>query len=118
MQVCGAKGSGKTSLLRLILDSADLSPSATHDQRAAVERFLRGAPKSTEHMDAVCVEIAESRTERVLLSVVDTPGFDFEEGRELRLERQVGEVMKYVDTLYAETMGEVSPRLLECVYVC
>lgn len=108
MQVCGGQGSGKTSLLRLILDSSDLSPSATHDQRTAVENFLRGQTRPTELLHAVCAEIAETRTDKVLLSVVDTPGFDFDEGHELKLERQVSEVIKYIDALYAETMGEVS----------
>jgi hypothetical protein len=32
---------------------------------------------------------------------------DFSEGRELRLERQVSAVIKYLDTQFADTMSEV-----------
>jgi len=42
-----------------------------------------------------------------LLSVIDTPGLDFQVGRELKLERQVSNIMKYLDGLYADTMSEV-----------
>ena len=35
---------------------------------------------------------------RVLFSVIDTPGLDFANGRELKLERQVNGILKYVDT--------------------
>ena len=101
-------GTGKTSLLRLLLETADLSPAATNDQRAALDRFLRGPPRTTNAIETACVEICESRFDRVLLSVIDTPGLDFSVGRELKLERQANSVMKYVDAQYADTMSEES----------
>jgi len=103
----GGKGTGKTSLLRLLLETADTSSGATVDQRAAVERFLKGPPKTTQDIQTACVEICESRFDRLLFSVIDTPGLDFQEGRELKLERQVNAVIKYVDMQYADTMSEV-----------
>jgi septin family protein len=106
--VVGGKGTGKTSLLRLLLETADTSPSATVDQRAAVERFLKGPPKSTQEIQTACVEICESRFDRLLFSVIDTPGLDFQHGRELKLERQVNAILKYVDMQYADTMSEES----------
>ncbi|KAJ7095830.1 septin family protein [Mycena belliarum] len=108
LMVVGGKGTGKTSLLRLLLDTADVSPTATVDQRAAVQRFLRGTPKTTPAIQTACVEICESRFDRVLLSVIDTPGLDFLEGRELKLERQVNGIIKYIDAQYADTMSEES----------
>ena len=42
-----------------------------------------------------------------MFSVIDTPGLDFQEGRELKLERQVTSIIKYVDAQYADTMTEV-----------
>ncbi|KAF8147303.1 Septin-domain-containing protein [Mycena galopus ATCC 62051] len=107
-QVVGGKGTGKTSLLRLLLETADVSPSATVDQRAAVQRFLRGPPKATPIISTACVEICESRFDRVLFSVIDTPGLDFLESRELKLERQVNAIIKYIDVQYADTMSEES----------
>lgn len=59
-------------------------------------------------IETACVEICESRFDRVLFSVIDTPGLDFLEGRELKLERQVNHIIKYVDAQYADTMSEVS----------
>jgi septin family protein len=103
----GGKGTGKTSLLRLLLETADTSPGATADQKAAVDQFLKGSTKATQAIQTACVEICESRFDRVLFSVIDTPGLDFTEGRELKLERQVNTVLKYVDAQYADTMSEV-----------
>ena len=104
----GGQRTGKTSLLRLLLETADISPTATVDQRAAVDRFLRGGPKPSQAIETACVEICESRFDRILLSVIDTPGLEFSEGRELKLERQVNNMLKYIDAQYADTMSEVS----------
>jgi len=106
--VVGGKGTGKTSLLRLLLETADVSPGATVDQKAAVDQFLKGSTKATQAIQTACVEICESRFDRVLFSVIDTPGLDFQEGRELKLERQVTSIIKYVDAQYADTMTEES----------
>ena len=84
------------------------SPTATVDQRAVLEQFVRRGKKATTTIETACVEICESRFDRVLFSVIDTPGLDFLEGRELKLERQVNDVIKYVDAQYADTMSEVS----------
>jgi len=114
----GGKGTGKTSLLRLLLETADTSPGATADQKAAVERFLKGSTKATQAIQTACVEICESRFDRVLFSVIDTPGLDFAEGRELKLERQVNTVLKYVDAQYADTMSEVRTILKFEPFLC
>ena len=113
----GGLGTGKTSLLRLLLDTADISPTATPDQRAAVENFLRGSLERTQEIKTACVEICESKYDRVLLTVVDTPGLDFHESRELNLEWQVSSILKYVDQQYADTLSEVSINASD-VFVC
>ncbi|KAF7346371.1 Septin family protein, P-loop GTPase [Mycena sanguinolenta] len=93
LMVVGGKGTGKTSLLRL---GRRFSASCADP------------PKATPIISTACVEICESRFDRVLLSVIDTPGLDFIEGRELRLERQVNGIIKYIDAQYADTMSEES----------
>ncbi|KAN0123290.1 Septin domain containing protein [Russula decolorans] len=108
LMVAGALGTGKTSLLRLLLDTADISPTATAEQRASFDRFMRGGVKATPRIQSATIDIHESRFDRVLLSVIDTPGLDFQDGRELKLERQVSNIMKYLDGLYADTMSEES----------
>ena len=113
----GGLGTGKTSLLRLLLDTADISPTATPDQRAAVDNFLRGSLERTQEIKTACVEICESKYDRVLLTVVDTPGLDFHESRELNLEWQVSSILKYVDQQYADTLSEVSHKRVWCAHI-
>lgn len=72
-----------------------------------MEAFLRGSPKRTESIQTACVEICESKYDRLLLSVIDTPGLDFHNGHELKLERQVTSIVKYMDTQFADTLSEV-----------
>lgn len=104
----GSQGTGKSSLLKLLLDTADVSPTVTPEQRTALDKFLRQRSKRTESIDSACVEICESRYDRVLLSVVDTPGLDFHESRALKLDRQVSGIIRYLDTQFADTLNEVS----------
>ncbi|KAF8558242.1 Septin-domain-containing protein [Imleria badia] len=108
LMVVGARGTGKTSLLRLLLDTADLSPAATGEQRAALDSFLKGGLKHTQTINTACIEISESRYDRILLTVIDTPGLDFASGKELSVERQVTSIIKYIDEQYAATMNEES----------
>ena len=90
-----------------MLNTADISPTATAEQRASFDRLMRGGVKTTPRIQSATIDIHESRFDRVLLSVIDTPGLDFQDGRELKLERQVSSIMKYLDGLYADTMSEV-----------
>ena len=79
-----------------------------------LDRFMRGDVKRTSGIQSACVEICESRFDRVLLSVIDTPGLDFHDGHELKLERQVSGIVKYLNAQFADTMNEVwigVPRL-------
>lgn len=93
--------------MRLLLDTADISPAATGDQRVALDRFLKGGLKHTQAIDTACIEICESRYDRVLLTVIDTPGLEFTTGKELDVEHQVTNIIKYIDEQYAATMNEV-----------
>ncbi len=79
-----------------------------------MSQFLRGPPKATQAIQTATVEICESRFDRVMFSVIDTPGLDYVEGRELKLERQVTGILKYVDAKYSDTMSEV--RRLSTLY--
>lgn len=84
-----------------------------------MDRFLRDSTKRTEHIDMACIEICESRFDRIFLSVIDTPGLDFQEGHELKLERQVSGIVKYLDLQYADTMDEVSQAAISktCIHI-
>lgn len=108
LMIAGGRGTGKTSLLRLLLESADVAPTATADQRVALDQFLSGSTRPTKTIQTACLEICESKFDRLLFSVVDTPGLDFAQGRELKLERQMNGIVRYLDAQYADTMNEES----------
>lgn len=83
-----------------------MSPTATPEQRGAVERFVQGPTKRTNSIETACVEICESKYDYLQLTVIDTPGLDFHD--ELRLERQVSSIVKYMDEQFTDTLREVS----------
>ncbi|KAJ3553497.1 hypothetical protein NM688_g3584 [Phlebia brevispora] len=128
LMVAGAQGTGKTSLLRLLLETAEISPTASEEQRAALYGFLRGPPKRTEDIQTVAVEICESKFDRITLTVIDTAGLDFQPGHELTLERQVSSITRYLDAQFADTLSEASrfssgmalgmPIVRTLTYVC
>jgi hypothetical protein len=68
-----------------------------------------GSKLKGQGIRTACVEILESKFGRILFSVVDTPGLDFRPGKELRLERQVTGIVKYIDAQYYDTLTEVCP---------
>ena len=69
VQVVGGLGMGKTSLLRLLLETADITPTATIDQQAALDRFLHGPTKCTQSIQTTCIEICKSHFESCFLSL-------------------------------------------------
>ncbi|KAI0771391.1 Septin-domain-containing protein [Irpex lacteus] len=106
LMIVGGQGIGKTSLLRLLLETAEISPTATAEQRANLERFLTGPTKRTNGIDSACIEICESKYDRLLFTVIDTPGLDFHD--ELRLEHQVSAIVRHMDEQFADTLREES----------
>lgn len=107
IMVAGGRETGKTSFLRLLLQTSEVSSNASSEQKAAVDRFMQGRVARTKALRSACIEVADNRYGGVLLTVIDTPGLNFSEGRELELERSVSGVIKYLDLQFAETMDEV-----------
>ncbi|CUA68748.1 hypothetical protein RSOLAG22IIIB_03606 [Rhizoctonia solani] len=95
LMVAGPRGVGKSSLLRLLIQMSELS--IPLDQLPS---------RPTREISAVTVEAPGS--DRLVLTVIDTPGLDYSEGAELELEKAVTGLVKYVDSQYAETLGEES----------
>ncbi|QRV77659.1 Septin-9 [Ceratobasidium sp. AG-Ba] len=94
LMVAGPRGVGKSALLRLLLQMSD--PPAPFD--------LSSRP--TKALATSTVELHGA--ERLLLTVVDTPGLDYSDGAELELEKAVTALVKHIDSQYAETLGEES----------
>ncbi|EUC63443.1 septin family protein-loop GTPase, partial [Rhizoctonia solani AG-3 Rhs1AP] len=95
LMLAGPRGVGKSSLLRLLLQMAELPVPLDH---------LSNRP--TREISTATVEAPGS--DRLVLTVIDTPGLDYSEGAELELEKAVTGLVKYVDSQYAETLGEES----------
>ncbi|GAB1520768.1 hypothetical protein RhiTH_003856 [Rhizoctonia solani] len=95
LMVAGPRGVGKSSLLRLLIETSELSVP------------LEVLPiRPTRDISTFTAEVSNS--DRLVLTVIDTPGLDYSDGSELELEKAVTGLVKYVDAQYAETLGEES----------
>ncbi|KAG8857948.1 hypothetical protein FRB96_005439 [Tulasnella sp. 330] len=108
VMIAGGLGAGKTSFLKLFLNTCDVSPTASESETAHVKRFLEAPTRHTKNLKSLSVEVCEDRHERVQLTLIDTVGFDFDQGRELELQLGVSSVMKYLDQQFADSMLEES----------
>lgn len=112
IMVVGGVGTGKTSLLRLLLETCQIASNAAPLQLTSVNQFMSGPVTPTDDLHTATVDIEQGR-DRVTLTVIDTPGLDLAPGHELELERSVSAIVKYADTQFANTMSEVCmPALL------
>lgn len=104
--------SGKTSFLRLVLDTADVAPSATQEQLASVARFVQGCAAHTSHIRTAAIDIApepgrgDARGAPITLALVDTPSLDFSD--ELAADQMVGQILQHVDSRFAGSFDIVS----------
>lgn len=116
LMVAGQR-SGKTSFLRLLLDTAIIAPSATQDQRAAVVKFVQGSTGHTSHIRHASVDVdirdADELAHRtVTLTLIDTPSLDFTD--DLVVEKQIQGVLRFLDTKFIESLDDVSALPAVC----
>jgi hypothetical protein len=109
LMVAGRR-SGKTSFLRLLLDTCDISPTATKEQLASVAKFVQGSNGHTSHIRTAAIDIeldmeGNGFFQRLTLSLIDTPSIAFED--ESFAERVVSETLRHVDSRFAEGMEDV-----------
>lgn len=111
----GATQTGKSSLLRLLLDTSIISPTNTEDQLTSLSTYRSSSARPTSSINSVRVDILQcaptnrpAPEDRITLTCIDTPGLDFSEGKEFGLDRAVSSIVRYVDLQFAETMGEES----------
>ncbi|KAF8324756.1 Septin-domain-containing protein [Cantharellus anzutake] len=105
IMIVGTVGSGKTSLMRLLLGTSNISKGATPEQRAKVEQILQNPSLSHDSaVNSASVEIEEG-AERLILTLLDTPGFHH---NELDLERAITTLVRMVGARYDETLNEES----------
>ena len=89
---------GKTSFLRLLLDTSSVSSSVTHEQLASVAKFVQGCSGHTAHVRSVSIDIDLAPDELdeehpLALTLIDTPSLDFED--DSASQRTLQEILRY-----------------------
>ena len=113
LMVAGRR-TGKTSFLRLLLDTSVISPSATHDQLQSVAKFVQGCAGYTPHVRAVSVNIDQAVADdngrqdihTLNLTLIDTPCLDFAD--EHAAQEVVTEILRHLDARFSESIQDVS----------
>lgn len=103
------QSAGKTAFLRLLLDTADVALSATHDQLANLAKFVQGSANHTQHIRSVSVDVehpdVHAHGETFTLTLVDTPSLETRE--EQMAERTIGDILRFVDSRFMESVEDV-----------
>jgi hypothetical protein len=110
LMVAGQR-TGKTSFLRLLLDTSDISPSSSKDQLASVAKFVQGSSGHTSHIRSASINIdlaLDPNTPPLLLALtlIDTPSLDFADDH--AAERTIQEIIRQVDARFADGIDDVS----------
>ncbi|OSX59910.1 hypothetical protein POSPLADRAFT_1066973 [Postia placenta MAD-698-R-SB12] len=99
---------GKTSFLRLLLDTSLVAPSASADQLLSVAKFVQGCGAHTSHVRTVSLDIdlaSEAEDPQHLnLTLIDTPSLDFKD--DAASQRTVSEILRHVDARFAESVED------------
>ncbi|KAI0770253.1 hypothetical protein C8Q74DRAFT_1202398 [Fomes fomentarius] len=99
LMVAGRR-TGKTSFLRLLLDTCNLSSTVTRDQLANVAKFVQGCSGHTAHIRTVSIDIdlAPEDTDEELplcLTLIDTPSLDLHD--EPKAQGTVQDILRHVE---------------------
>ena len=110
LMVAGRR-TGKTSFLRLLLDTSGLSSSVTRDQLASVAKFVQGCSGHTAHVRSVSIDIdlAPDEADEELplsLTLIDTPSLDFED--DASAQRTLQDILRHVEGRLTEGLEDVS----------
>ncbi|KAJ7935686.1 GTP binding protein [Mycena leptocephala] len=97
--VAGCRG-GKSSFLRLLIDTSEISQSASKDQLQSVARFVQGCSGHTSNIRTASVDIDVDGPEPLALTLVDTPSLDFKD--DAYAERVVSETLRFIESRLAE----------------
>ncbi|KAH9936384.1 uncharacterized protein B0H18DRAFT_926431 [Fomitopsis serialis] len=108
LMVAGRR-TGKTSFLRLLLDTSPLSPAVSRDQLTSVAKFVQGCSGHTSHVRAVSanVDLAPAEGEdshEFTLTLIDTPSLDFVD--DAASQRVVTDILRHVDARFAESIDD------------
>lgn len=114
LMVAGRR-TGKTSFLRLLLDTTAVSPSVTQEQLASVAKFVQGCSGFTSHIRTVSVNVdlaagdSDPAAQTLTLTLIDTPTLDFAD--DTIAQRTVSDILRHVDARFSESVEDVSASL-------
>ncbi|CAG8688764.1 9297_t:CDS:2 [Ambispora leptoticha] len=119
LMVVGFKSLGKTSFIRMLFDTLR----GRRDPKDSIPLPSSGDPEaaSTKELYSVTLDV-EEENEKISLTLVDCPGFV--KDNELRLDVQVTEILRYIEsqfdlTLAEETKVKRNPKALDSqIHAC
>ncbi|KAJ7175902.1 GTP binding protein [Mycena filopes] len=100
--VAGCRG-GKSSFLRLLIDTSEIASNASKEQLHDVARFVQGCAGHTSALRTVSVDIDDGG-QPLALTLVDTPSLDFSD--DASAERGVSETLRFIESRLAEGGNE------------
>ncbi|TBU46364.1 hypothetical protein BD309DRAFT_858295 [Dichomitus squalens] len=122
LMVAGRR-TGKTSFLRLLLDTCSVSSSVTHEQLASVAKFVQGCSGHTAHVRSVSIDIDMAPDEAdeelpLTLTLIDTPSLDFDD--EPSSQRTLQEILRHVESRLGESLDDERKALTgsHLVHLC
>lgn len=117
LMVAGRR-TGKTSFLRLLLDTSNVFSAVSKEQLASVAKFVHGCGGHTSHVRTVSVNIdhldatgeqEDQPPSPLTLTLIDTPSLDFDD--DSTSQRALLEILRHVDGRFAESIDDVSGPL-------
>ncbi|KAI0365745.1 hypothetical protein BV20DRAFT_1038796 [Pilatotrama ljubarskyi] len=108
LMVAGRR-TGKTSFLRLLLDTSNVASSVTRDQLASVAKFVQGSSGHTSQVRTVSVDIdlAPDEVDEELpltLTLIDTPSLDFDDKH--ASDRALQEILRHVESRLGQSLDD------------
>ncbi|KAI0755018.1 hypothetical protein C8Q80DRAFT_1142446 [Daedaleopsis nitida] len=108
LMVAGRR-TGKTSFLRLLLDTINVSSTVTRDQLTSVAKFVQGCSGHTAHVRSVSIDIDLAPDELdeehpLSLTLIDTPSLDFQD--DTASQHTIQEILRYVETRLADSLDD------------
>ncbi|KAJ7069727.1 GTP binding protein [Mycena amicta] len=97
--VAGCRG-GKSSFLRLLLDTSEISQAASKEQLHSVARFVQGCNGHTSSLRTASIDINVDGPDPLALTVVDTPSLDLNDN--FGSERVVADTLRFIESRLAE----------------
>lgn len=105
---------GKTSFLRLLLDTSNIAPTVSKEQLTPLAKFIQGSNGHTTHIRPVSVDVIldspdSGAPQPVSLTLIDTPSLDFSD--EVSSERVITGILDHIDSRFADASEDVSSLL-------